>query len=228
MTRCVVLLSGGQDSTTCLYWAKARFESVEAIGFHYGQRHAVEIEQATKITAIANVPYQVFPLKDLLADSALINPAQDVNAPHERDPSLPASFVPGRNLLFFSIAGAYAYSRGIHDIVAGMCQTDFSGYPDCRRVFLDSMERTLSLAMTPHEFRIHAPIMDLDKADTFKLAADLGVLDVILEHTHTDYHGDRGLRNPWGYGRLDNEASRIRARGWEEFCRRYPDLARRH
>lgn len=224
MSRALVLLSGGQDSTTALFWAKTRFEEVEAIGFDYGQRHGVELEQARKIADIAQVCYRVLDLRGLLGDSALTDPGRDVDARHERDASLPATFVPGRNLLFFSIAGAYAYSRGVHDIVAGMCQTDFSGYPDCRRVFIDSMERTLALAMEPYVPRIHTPIMDLDKADTFKLAADLGVLPLILEHTHTDYHGDRSQRNPWGYGRLDNEASRLRARGWEEFCRRYPEI----
>lgn len=222
MSKAVVLLSGGQDSTTALYWAKSRFDSVEAIGFDYGQRHCIELTQALKIADLAGVSYHLFDLKGLLGDSALTDTSRDVDARHQRDPSLPASFVPGRNLLFLSIAGSFAYTHGIHDIVAGMCQTDFSGYPDCRRSFIDSMERTLALAMAPYEPRIHTPIMDIDKADTFKLAADLGVLDIVLEHTHTDYNGDRTQRHPWGYGRLDNEASRLRARGWEEFCRRYP------
>ena len=224
MTQSLVLFSGGQDSTTCLYWAKQKFDSVAAVGFDYGQRHRVELDQAAKIADMAGVHFQIFDLKGLLGDSALTDPGADPDARHRRDPSLPATFVPGRNLLFLSIAGAYAYSLGVSDLVAGMCQTDFSGYPDCRREFIDSAERSLSLAMAPHAFRIHTPIMELDKAETFKLAADLGVLDVILEYTHTDYNGDRTKRNPWGYGRLDNEASRLRARGWEEFQRRYPHL----
>ena len=222
MSRALVLFSGGQDSTTALFWAKQRFDSVEAIGFDYGQRHRVELEQATHIAGLAEVPFTVLDLRGLLGDSALTDPARAVDAPHPRDTTLPATFVPGRNLLFLSLAGSAAYSRGISDLVAGMCQTDFSGYPDCRRVFVDHMEETVCAAMAPHSFRIHTPIMDIDKADTFKLAADLGVLDIVVEHSHTDYNGNRAERHPWGYGRLDNDASRLRARGWEEFCRRYP------
>jgi 7-cyano-7-deazaguanine synthase len=103
-----------------------------------------------------------------------------------------------------------------------MCQTDYSGYPDCRRVFAESLETTLSLALAPRDFRIHTPLMYLDKADIFRLAEDLGALEIVLEHSHTDYGGDRSERHPWGYGKLDNEASRLRAKGWEEFLRRYP------
>ena len=222
MPRALVLFSGGQDSTTALFWAKRTFEGVEAIGFDYGQRHRVELEQATHIAGLADVPFTILDLRGLLGDSALTDSARAVDAPHPRDATLPATFVPGRNLLFLSLAGSAAYSRGISDLVAGMCQTDFSGYPDCRRVFVDHMEETLSAAMAPHTFRIHTPIMDIDKADTFKLAADLGVLDIVVEHSHTDYNGNRTDRHPWGYGKLDNDASRLRARGWEEFCRRYP------
>jgi 7-cyano-7-deazaguanine synthase len=217
----LVLLSGGQDSTTCLHWAKARFEAVRAIGFDYGQRHRIELDQARTIAELANVPFHVFDMIGLVGDSALTDPGRDTSGSHGRDASLPATFVPARNLLFLSIAAGHAYSRGIHDLVTGVCQTDFSGYPDCRRVFIESLETTLSLAMAPSDFRIHTPLMYLDKADTFKLAADLGVLELVLEHTHTDYHGDRSQRNAWGYGKLDNDASRIRARGWEEYLRRY-------
>lgn len=223
MSRALVLFSGGQDSTTALFWAKKTFGQVEAIGFDYGQRHRVELEQATHIAGLADVPFTILDLRGLLGDSALTDQARAVDATHPRDNSLPATFVPGRNLLFLSLAGSAAYSRGISDLVAGMCQTDFSGYPDCRRVFVDHMEETLSAAMAPHSFRIHTPIMDIDKADTFKLAADLGVLDIVVEHSHTDYNGNRTERHPWGYGRLDNDASRLRARGWDEFCRRYPE-----
>lgn len=222
MKRAVVLFSGGQDSTTCLYWAKQQFDEVRALAFDYGQRHAVELQQARLIAQMADVSFDVLDLKGLLGgNSALTNADRPVDGTHPSDSSLPATFVPGRNLLFLSLAAAYAYNREIFDLVAGVCQTDFSGYPDCRRVFVESMETTVSLAMAPKDFRIHTPLMYLDKADTFKLADDLGVLDVILEHTHTDYNGDRSQRNEWGYGRLDNEASRLRARGWEEFKRRY-------
>lgn len=221
MPRAVVLFSGGQDSTTCLYWAKARFHDVLALGFDYGQRHRVELEQAERIAAMAETPFTILDLRGLLGDSALTDPARSLEGGHPRDASLPASFVPGRNLLFLSLAASFAYSKEVGDLVTGVCQTDFSGYPDCRRVFIESLEATLSLAMAPRDFRIHTPLMYLDKAETFRLAEELGVLELVLEHTHTDYNGDRSERHEWGYGRLDNEASRLRARGWEEYKRRY-------
>jgi 7-cyano-7-deazaguanine synthase len=217
----LVLFSGGQDSTTCLFWAKRFFERVEGVAFRYGQRHDVELKQAALIAGRADVPLSVLSLEGLLGNSALLQKDLDVNRPHTDDPSLPASFVPGRNMLFFAAAGSHAFNRGISDFVGGMCQTDYSGYPDCRRDFIDSMEATLSLAMSPARFRIHTPLMNLDKADTFRFAEMLGVLDEVIEHTHTDYLGDRSERHPWGYGRLDNDASRLRARGWYEYRRRY-------
>lgn len=219
--KALVLFSGGQDSTTCLYWAKQRFDAVEAIGFDYGQRHRIELEQARTIAQMADTPFHVVDLKGLLASSALTERGSDLNAPHPKDCGLPATFVPARNLLFLVVAASHAYGRGCVDLVTGMCQTDFSGYPDCRRVFADSLQTTLSLAMAPRDFRIHTPLMYLDKADTFKMAADLGILELVLELTHTDYNGDRSERHDWGYGKLDNDASRLRARGWEEFRRRY-------
>jgi 7-cyano-7-deazaguanine synthase len=221
MRGAVVLFSGGQDSTTCLYWAIRQFSPVEALGFDYGQRHRVELEQAAKIAGMAGVRLHVVKLGGVLGDSALTDFDRNIDARHPKDAGLPATFVPGRNLLFLSVAASFAYSRDIFDLVAGMSQTDYSGYPDCRRAFIDSLEMTLSLAMAPKSFRIHTPLMYLDKADTFKLAQDLGVLDIVLEYSHTDYYGDRSERHPWGYGKLDNEASRLRARGWHEFLRRY-------
>ena len=217
----LVLFSGGQDSTTCLFWAKRFFERVEAVSFRYGQRHEIELLQADLIARRAEVPLTVLSLDGLLGNSALLDQRLDVDQPHVDDPSLPASFVPGRNMLFFAVAGSHAFNRGVFDLVGGMCQTDYSGYPDCRRAFIDRMEETLSLAMAPATFRIHTPLMDLDKADTFRLAELLGALDDVLEYSHTDYLGDRSQRHPWGYGRLDNEASRLRARGWFEYRRRY-------
>jgi 7-cyano-7-deazaguanine synthase len=216
----LVLFSGGQDSTTCLFWAKRFFKRVEAVSFRYGQRHEVELRQAAEIARRSNTPLTVLSLEGLLGNSALLGDG-DVNAPHAADPTLPASFVPGRNMLFLAAAGSHAFNRGMFDLVGGMCQTDYSGYPDCRRAFVDSVEATLSLAMAPARFRIHTPLMDLDKADTFRMAELLGVLEEVLELSHTDYNGDRSERHPWGYGKLDNEASRLRARGWAEYRRRY-------
>ncbi|SHK85721.1 7-cyano-7-deazaguanine synthase QueC [Rhodothermus profundi] len=211
----LVLLSGGQDSTTCLYWALHYFSRVEAIGFHYGQRHAIELQQAQKIAEQAGVPFTVLDLRGLLRGSALTEHDQDVSAAHPLAPHLPASFVPGRNALFLTLAASYGFTRGIHDLVGGMCQTDYSGYPDCRRAFIDAMEKALSLALDT-TLRIHTPLMHLTKAETWRLARELGILDVIIELTHTDYHGNRSERHEWGYGRLDNPASILRARGYEE------------
>ncbi|MCB9639381.1 MAG: 7-cyano-7-deazaguanine synthase QueC [Myxococcales bacterium] len=220
MTKALVLFSGGQDSTTCLYWALQNFDDVVALGFDYGQKHRVELEQAAKIAEMAGVPFEVLKMDGLVGNSALTNPGMDINASHPQAVGLPGAFVPGRNLIFLSLASSYAFNQGIFDIVGGMCQTDYSGYPDCRRVFIESFETSVSLA-TMQDFRVHTPLMYLNKADTFKLAEDLGILEIILEHTHTDYNGDRSERHPWGYGKLDNEASRLRARGWEEYRSRY-------
>jgi 7-cyano-7-deazaguanine synthase len=219
-TAALVLFSGGQDSTTCLYWARERFGRVEALGFDYGQRHAVELAQAAKIAALADVPYTVLDLRGTLGGSALTDASKDVNAPHEWAPGLPASFVSGRNAVFLAHAAAFAFTRGLREgnavhLVGGMCQTDYSGYPDCRLDFVRAMEYALGLALGA-DLRIHTPLMHLTKAETWKLAADLGCLDVVVEHTHTDYHGDRSERHAWGYGKLDNPASVLRAKGYEE------------
>lgn len=211
----LVLFSGGQDSTTCLFWAKEYFTRVRAIGFDYGQKHRVELEQAEKIAQEAEVPFTVLDVDGMLEGSALTEPDKDVSAAHEKDEDLPASFVPGRNALFLSLAASHAYNHDITDLVGGMCQTDYSGYPDCRRVFIDSMETSLSLALEV-DVRIHTPLMYLTKAQTWKLANDLGVLEIVRRDTHTDYNGDRSQFNEWGYGRLDNPASKLRAKGYRE------------
>lgn len=214
-TSALVLFSGGQDSTTCLYWALQEFERVEAIGFRYGQKHAVELEQAAKIADLANVPFTVLDVSGLLSSSSLTEHEKDSNEPHELAPELPASFVPGRNALFLTTAASVGYTRGIRDLVGGMCQADYSGYPDCRRSFVDAMEMSLSLALDA-PVRIHTPLMDLTKAETWKLANELGCLEVVREMSHTDYNGDRSERHEWGYGKLDNPASILRAKGYAE------------
>ncbi|MEM1128390.1 MAG: 7-cyano-7-deazaguanine synthase QueC [Bacteroidota bacterium] len=215
MSSALVLFSGGQDSTTCLFWAKARFDTVEALGFDYGQKHAVELQQAQFIANHAEVPFSVMDLRGTLSGSALTEHDKDVSGPHEHNPELPASFVPGRNAVFLTLAASHGYTRGLHDLVGGMCQTDYAGYPDCRRVFIDSLQVSLSLALEA-DLRIHTPLMYHTKAETWKLAHDLGVLEIVCEHSHTDYNGDRSTRHPWGYGRLDNPASILRAQGYEE------------
>lgn len=220
-TSALVLFSGGQDSTTCLFWALERFDRVEALGFRYGQRHAVELEQATAIARDLDVPFVVRDLGPALSGGSALTGQGDVDAPHALDPDLPASFVPGRNAVFLTLASAHAYTRGIHDVVGGMCQTDYSGYPDCRRVFVDAMQTSLTLAMG-RDLRLHTPLMYLDKAQTWKLAADLpdanglDAFETVCLRSHTDYDGDRATRNAWGYGTLGNAASRLRARGYAQ------------
>ena len=211
----LVLFSGGQDSTTCLYWARQRYRHVETIGFDYGQKHRVELDQARAIAEKAGVEFTVYDVRGTLRGSALTEFDKEMSSPHERNPSLPASFVPARNALFLTVAAGHAHGRGIADLIGGMCQTDYSGYPDCRRVFIDAMETSLSLALET-DIRIHTPLMYLTKAETWRLAAELGIVDIIVEWTHTDYNGDRSERHAWGYGRLDNPASILRAKGYEE------------
>jgi len=213
--KALVLFSGGQDSTTCLYWAKKQFNTVEALGFRYGQKHDVELRQAEIIAAQAQVPFRVLDITGMLQGSALTEHDKAMAAPHELNENLPASFVPGRNAVFLTIATSFAYTHNISDLVGGMCQTDYSGYPDCRRVFIDALQTTMTLALEK-DVRIHTPLMYLTKAQTWKLAYDLGVLDIVRDFSHTDYNGDRTTYNEWGYGKLDNPASELRAKGYAE------------
>lgn len=185
------------------------------MGFRYGQKHDVELKQAKIIAEKAGVSFHVIDITGILQGSALTEHDKDVSASHELAPNLPASFVPGRNAVFLTIASSYAFTKNISDIVGGMCQTDYSGYPDCRKVFIDSLQTTMTLALEK-DIRIHTPLMYLTKAETWKLAFDLGVLDIVRDLSHTDYNGDRSQYNEWGYGKLDNPASLLRAKGYEE------------
>jgi 7-cyano-7-deazaguanine synthase len=211
----LVLLSGGQDSTTCLFWAKREFALVEAIGFYYGQRHRVELECAYDIARAEGIPFMTYNLSGLLSHSSLVNHDENTNAVHTLNPELPSSFTPGRNALFLTLAASYAYTKGITDLVTGVCQTDYSGYPDCRDSFIRCQAKAVSLALDT-EMRIHTPLMNLTKAETWKLAAELGCVETIRLKTHTDYNGDHTTLNEWGYGKLDNPASVLRAKGYEE------------
>jgi 7-cyano-7-deazaguanine synthase len=212
--KAVILLSGGQDSTTCLYWAKEKFKEVFAIGFDYGQMHVQELNQAKKITQDAGVPYKIFDVKNLLAKSSLIDKTNH-NKKSEINPDLPASFTSGRNILFLTIAGSYAAEIGAKDIVTGVCQTDYSGYPDCRRNTIDAMQLTLSLGLGIDDVRVHTPLMYLNKAETWKMAKDLGCLEVVIQDTLTDYNGDMTL-NEWGRGVNNNPATELRVKGFYE------------
>lgn len=215
MSKALILLSGGQDSTTCLFWAKKHFKEIEAIGFDYGQKHKKELEQAQKICDIENVDYKVLNIEGLLGGSSLTDLTQSTSEQHKIDNSLPSTFTAGRNALFLTVITSYGYNKNIHDIVTGTCQTDYSGYFDCRRVFIDSIQTSLTLALGK-DIRIHTPLMYLTKSETWKLAKELDCLDIVKNLTLTDYNGNMGKKNDWGYGDLDNPASILRAKGYQE------------
>lgn len=185
----LVLFSGGQDSTTCLFWAKKHFKEVHALCFTYGQKHSQEVEIARSIASEAQVPFQVLDASFIskLADNSLTNPEMEMDQ-EKPDDSYPNTFVPGRNLFFLSIGAVIARSHGIFNLVTGVSQADYSGYPDCRDTFIRSANATLNLAMDEH-FIIHTPLMWLTKAETWALADELGVLDVVKNKTLTCYNG---------------------------------------
>lgn len=188
----LVVFSGGQDSTTCLFWAKKHFERVHALCFFYGQKHREEVEIARKIAEGAGVPFEV---KDVSFIGSLAhNSLTDDSIPMDKEKpegSVPNTFVPGRNLFFLSIAAVYARELGIHHLVTGVSQTDFSGYPDCRDAFVKSLNVTLNLAMDD-TFVIHTPLMWIDKSETWALADELGVLELVRQETLTCYNGIKG------------------------------------
>ena len=185
--KALVVFSGGQDSTTCLFWAKKHFESVELVTFAYGQRHDTEIEVAKQIADEQGVKHHLLDMSLLsqLTPNALTQHDLDIEV---GDDGIPNTFVPARNLLFLSFAGALAYQRNAKHIITGVCETDFSGYPDCRDSFIKSMNVTLNLSMD-RDFVIHTPLMWLDKKATWALSDDLGVLDYIRYNTLTCYNG---------------------------------------
>jgi len=223
----LVLFSGGQDSATCLAWALNHYDRVETVGFDYGQRHAIEM--TTRKTVLERFR-EVFPLAALrlgedhvcdlkgfgaVAESSLTRQTEIVMT--ER--GLPSSFVPGRNLAFFVYAAALADRRGIDHLVGGMCETDYSGYPDCRNNTLQAMQQVLRLGVE-RPYTIHTPLMYLDKAQTWSLAHNLGgdsLVDLILEDTHTCYNGVRAERHAWGYGCSNCPACQLRKTGFEHF-----------
>lgn len=223
--RALVLFSGGQDSATCLAWALARYERVETIGFDYGQRHAIELQVRPRvldgIRAIADWGDRLgedhlVTMRELaqLSDTALTQEAEIRMSSR----GLPNTFVPGRNLLFFTYAAAVAYRRDIQVLVGGMCETDFSGYPDCRDDTLKAMQVALSLGMD-RRFTVETPLMWLDKAQTWQLARDLGgdaLVELILRETHTCYLGDR-TRHEWGAGCGRCPACSLRADGFDRW-----------
>jgi len=223
----LVLFSGGQDSTVCLAWALQRFARVETIGFDYGQRHAVELAVRPRIRERLSQFSPSWRERlgedhvvriDALAAISETALTRDV-AIEISESDLPTTFVPGRNLVFFSFAGALAYRRGLKHLVAGMCETDFSGYPDCRDDTIKAMQLALTLGMD-RRFVIHTPLMWIDKAATFALAQDIGgapLIELLLAETHTCYLGDREHRHAWGFGCGECPACRLRAEGYAKW-----------
>ena len=225
----LVLFSGGQDSTLCLAYALTHYDTVETLGFDYGQIHKIEMQ--CRLTILQSIR-EKFPLwRQHLGQDHTINARNfgeigqsaltktSVRLQERKNADAPNSFVPGRNVLFFTLAAALAYERDITHLMGGMCETDYSGYPDCRRGTLDMLEKTLRLGMEK-DFTILTPLMQYDKAKSWQLAQQLGgqrLRTLIIEQTHSCYRGCRKTLHPWGYGCAACEACRLRARGFEKY-----------
>ena len=234
----LVLFSGGQDSTTCLALALSKYQRVETIAFDYRQRHRVELDARLQVLAELRQQFPQWAGKlgdDHLLDLAVLGEVSDTSLTRDtafkmEQSGLPNTFVPGRNLLFLTLAAAVAYRRDLQVLVTGVCETDFSGYPDCRDDTMKAMQLALSLGMDKR-FLIDTPLMWIDKAATWAMAHELGeqsgvpgggdaLVQLIIEHTHTCYLGDRQQRHLWGYGCGTCPACELRARGFERFCSR--------
>ena len=223
----LVLFSGGQDSTTCLAHALARYQRVETIGFDYGQRHRVELDQRLVVLDALRRDFPKWGARlgqDHLLDLSVLGEVSETSLTREmsfelEQTGLPNTFVPGRNLMFLTLAGALAYRRGLGVIVTGVCETDYSGYPDCRDDTMKAMQLALNLGLN-QRLRIETPLMWIDKAATWRLAEQLGgpaLVDLIVQDTHTCYLGERGALQPWGHGCGTCPACALRARGWAAY-----------
>jgi 7-cyano-7-deazaguanine synthase len=223
----LVLFSGGQDSTVCLAWALAKFRTVTTVGFDYGQRHHIELTcRQNVLQAMKDAPeLDTSGLgEDVVLDLSVLGQISDTSLTRDvaiamEESGLPSTFVPARNLIFLTLASAVAYRQNADVMVGGMCETDYSGYPDCRRATLDAQEKALTLGME-RDFNIATPLMHKTKADTFAMAKTLGgnaLTRIIVEHSHTCYLGDRSKRHDWGYGCGTCPACDLRANGWESW-----------
>jgi 7-cyano-7-deazaguanine synthase len=226
----LVLFSGGQDSTTCLAWALAHYPKVETIGFDYRQRHAIELDVRPALLDQVRALSPEWNGKlgeDHMVDMGLISAISDTALTRDvaismQDNGLPNTFVPGRNLLFMTVAATVAYRRGLDVLVGGMCETDFSGYPDCRDDTMKALQVALNLGMATR-LKVETPLMWLDKADTWRLAQDLGgaaLVELIRTGTHTCYLGERGALHEWGHGCGHCPACELRARGYRQFMQK--------
>lgn len=219
MNKAVVIFSGGQDSTTCLLWALQMYDEVYAITFNYGQNHSAELACATEICKRLNVKQCQVGLSFFadLVESALTS-GGDVN---EMKNGLPASFVPNRNQLFITLAHAYAQKIGAKTLVIGACETDYSGYPDCRKEFINKIQEATNLGSNA-DVEIETPLMYMTKAETFDLANRMGGLELIIEQTNTCYKGNREILHDWGYGCGECPACKLREKGFKEWKENYP------
>jgi 7-cyano-7-deazaguanine synthase len=231
-TTALVLFSGGQDSTTCLAQALAKYERVETVGFDYGQRHSVELKARLVVLREIRAQFPQWAHKlgdDHVLDLAVLGQVSETSLTRDtafkmESSGLPNTFVPGRNLLFLTLAAALAYRRDLQVLVTGVCETDFSGYPDCRDDTIKAMQLALSLGMDKR-FLIDTPLMWIDKAATWAMAEALGgraLVELIIEHTHTCYLGDREHRQDWGYGCGTCPACELRARGYAAYAAALP------
>lgn len=227
MKKALVLFSGGQDSTACLAWSLQRYDQVETIGFDYGQRHIIELQCRSEVLSALRSKFPAWSEKlgeDRVVDLAWMGQISDCALTRDaeialRSDGLPNTFVPGRNLIFLLTASAVAYRRGIDRLVTGVCETDFSGYPDCRDDTLKALQVATNLGMNTR-LKFETPLMWKNKAETFEMAKALGgadLLDIMLENTHTCYLGDRTHKHPWGYGCGTCPACELRAKGYAEF-----------
>jgi 7-cyano-7-deazaguanine synthase len=226
MTKALLLFSGGQDSTTALAWCLHRFNEVYLIAFDYGQNHLIELSAAKKIVKKINNNFSEWngKIKNILVYK--INKFNEFNKNSltsdigiRTDGRLPNTFVPGRNILFYTLASSYAYDKNINHIVSGVCQTDYSGYPDCRNETIKSLEKSINLGMEM-QYKFHTPLMWKDKADIWKMAQHLGgqkYLNLVKKNTHTCYKGNRKDYHDWGYGCNNCPACALRSNGWEKF-----------
>jgi 7-cyano-7-deazaguanine synthase len=223
--RALVLFSGGQDSATCLAWALQRFVHVETIGFNYGQRHHIELDCRVRFLEKIRSHFPHWGARltdDHMIDLGVLGAISDTALTQSTrismtEAGLPNTFVPGRNILFFTLAAAIAYRRGLKSIIGGMCETDYSGYPDCRDATIKALQAALNLGMDSR-FVLETPLMWIDKAATWRMAHSLGgrtLTDLIVEHTHTCYLGDRTRRHAWGYGCGACPACELRLKGWQ-------------
>lgn len=223
----LVLFSGGQDSTTCLAWALDRFDRVETVGFDYGQRHKVELEVRPRILEILGTKFPAWSNhlgSDHVLDLSVLGAVSETAltrgvAIAMGEEGLPTTFVPGRNILFMTLAAALAYRRGTRHLVTGVCETDYSGYPDCRDDTMKALQVALNLGME-RRFVVHTPLMWIDKAATWALARDLGgddLVRLIRDETHTCYQGDRNHHHAWGWGCGACPACSLRAEGYQRW-----------